>query len=276
MSVLDHICAKRRDTVEAEKVAVPASDLHRIALAAPPCRGFGRALQEALSREPLAIVAEIKKASPSRGLIRQDFDPAELALRYAAGGATCLSVLTEPLYFQGSEAHLIAARSVVNLPLLRKDFIIDTYQVLQSRAMGADCILLIMAALTDGLAQSLYGEALALGLDCLVEVHNEHELSRALELGASLLGINNRDLKTLAVDLQTTERLSSAVPTGCLLVSESGIANTHDISRLTAVGVRCFLVGESLMRHDDPGMALAALLARNPQSPQSVGGVMSL
>jgi indole-3-glycerol phosphate synthase len=193
-------------------------------------------------------------------MIRENFDPDAIARSYAAGGAACLSVLTEPTYFQGDDTHLRAARSATNLPILRKDFILDEYQVLEARAIGADCILLIMAALTDTMVRGLLAEAAALGLDCLVEVHTENELTRALALGARLIGINNRNLATLTTDLATTERLAPQVPPDCLLVGESGISGKEDVTRLMAAGVRCFLIGESLMRQPDPGLALQALL----------------
>jgi indole-3-glycerol phosphate synthase len=258
--ILAEICARRRADVAERKAAVPLAGLEREIAAGDAPRGFVRALEAKLARGELALIAEIKKASPSKGLIRSDFEPAALAAAYAAGGAACLSVLTEAPHFQGSDRYLQAARAAVRLPCLRKDFILEPYQVVESRALGADCLLLIMAALEDGRARELASLARALGMDVLVEVHDGAELERALRLETRLIGINNRNLKTLGVDLATTERLAPKAPPERLVVAESGLHRRADLERMTAVGVRCFLIGEALMREADVRAATAALL----------------
>jgi indole-3-glycerol phosphate synthase len=259
--VLQRICAEKRRAIAAAKTARPAAALQREAEAAEAPRGFAAALRRDVAAGCYGLIAEIKRASPSRGLIRADFDPPSLARAYARGGATCLSVLTDEPYFQGRSEHLVAARSAVGLPVLRKDFMLDPYQVLEARALGADCILLILAALDDGDARILADAAADWGMDVLVEVHDRTELDRAAGLGASLIGINNRDLKTLQVDLSVTEELARAVPPGTLLVSESGLERPADLARMARAGARCFLIGESLMRQSDVEAATRALLA---------------
>jgi indole-3-glycerol phosphate synthase len=263
--VLANICADKRAEIERRKRARPLDAVIGDARRVPPPRGFKAAL-ERKSGTP-ALIAEIKKASPSRGLIRADFDPPALARAYEAGGAACLSVLTDEPYFQGRDEYLTRARDAVALPALRKDFMLDVYQVHEARTIGADCILLIMAALDDATARSLSDAAQELGMDVLVEVHDEHELDRALALPGTLLGINNRNLKTLKVDLATFERLAPRVPRDRFLVAESGIKNAADIARLREAGARAFLVGESLMAQADVTAATRELLA--VQSPRA-------
>ncbi len=258
--VLAEICAAKRADIARRKTAQPEAALRARLAGAPPPRPFAAALERAVARHRYGLIAEIKKASPSRGLIRADFDPAALAQAYEAGGAACLSVLTDSPYFQGSDDDLRAARAACSLPVLRKDFILDPYQVVESRVLGADCILLIMAALDDAAARDLSVMAYENALDVLVEVHDRAELDRALCLDARLIGINNRNLKTLKVDLQTTEELAPLVPPGRVIVGESGIYDPADLDRLGAAGARCFLVGESLMRAGDVAAATRRLL----------------
>jgi indole-3-glycerol phosphate synthase len=259
--ILARICADTRVEVARRKAATSLDEIKLQARDAEKPRGFGRALMDATAAGKPGLITEIKKSSPSGGLIREDFDVPALAKAYAEGGAVCLSVLTDEPYFQGTIAHLQAARGSVKLPVLRKDFILDPWQVYESRAIGADCILLIMAALEDAQARELEELARALDMDVLAEVHDEAELERALGLCTPLLGINNRNLKTLETSIETTERLSKFVPPDRFLVSESGIKTHDDIKRLQKVCVQGFLVGESLMREADVTLAVRALLA---------------
>jgi indole-3-glycerol phosphate synthase len=264
--VLERICAGKRVEVARAKIERPLAVLEREAAEAAPSRGFIGALDRAAASGRYGLIAEIKKASPSAGLIRADFDPPALAQAYAQGGATCLSVLTDRPDFQGEPAYLMAARAACTLPVLRKDFMIDPYQVVEARAMGADCILLIMAALTDTEARYLERLATSFGMDVLAEVHNREELDRALQLETRLIGINNRNLKTLKTDIATTEDLAALVPKERRLVSESGLATPVDLARMAKAGVGCFLIGEALMRQDDVAAATAKLLAKDMAS----------
>ena len=268
--VLEKICADKRETVAARQQALPLSELEARAAEASLPRGFLRTLAMAADDRGYSLICEIKKASPSKGLIREDFDPPALARAYEQGGASCLSVLTDETYFQGSDDYLVAARDAVGLPVLRKDFMLEPYQIVESRALGADCVLLIMAALADAQAKELEDLALGLGMDVLVEVHDTAELARALTLRSSLIGINNRNLKTLEVDPATTEALAAEMPEGRFLVSESGLHSLDDLIRMRAVGARAFLIGESLMRQDDVAAATAALLTSPSAARASV------
>ena len=259
--VLERICATKREEVARAKSARPLPEFERAARAAPPPRGFIAGLKRTVAAGRYGLIAEIKRASPSAGLIRPDFDPAALARAYARGGASCLSILTDEPYFQGKPDYLVAARLATALPVLRKDFLLEPYQIVESRAMGADCVLLILAALTDAEAATLERAARDLGMDVLAEVHDRGELERALRLDTPLIGINNRNLKTLKVDLTTTEALSRDFPKERVIVSESGLNSPADLARMANCGARCFLVGESLMRKPDVEAATRALLA---------------
>lgn len=254
--ILTRIAAYKREEVAARKAARPTID--PTGASAP--RGFRKALEAAHGPGRLALIAEIKKASPSKGLIRADFDPPALARAYADGGAACLSVLTDAPSFQGADAYLEAARAATTLPCIRKDFLLDPWQVAESRALGADAILVILAMVDDALAADLIAAARSLGMDALVEVHDENEMLRAGRLGADLVGVNNRDLRSFTVDLANTERLAALAPPGALLVTESGIFTAADAARLESCGARAMLVGESLMRQADVAAATRALL----------------
>ena len=259
MNKLEEICARKREEVADRKTRATIDDLDRMARDQSAPRGFEAALRKA-SVDAFGLIAEIKKASPSKGLIRADFRPAEHAVAYQRGGAACLSVLTDAPYFQGHEDYLADARRACDLPVLRKDFMVDPWQVAEARAIGADAILIIVAALEDTQMAEIEVAALERGMDVLVEVHDEAELDRAHRLRSRLIGVNNRDLKTFRTDLATTERLAKLAPTDALLVGESGIGTHADCERLAASGVRCFLVGESLMRQDDVEAATRTLL----------------
>lgn len=258
--VLARICARKREEVAARKRLRPLSDLEAAARVAPPPRGFRATLEESDRAGRLALIAEIKRASPSRGTIREDFDAPALARAYAAGGASCLSVLTDEAHFRGHDGHLVAARAATALPVLRKDFTLDPWQVVEARALGADAILVILAAVDDALAGELLATAAEWGMDALVEVHDLPELERAVALGAPLVGINNRDLRTLEVSLSTTIDLAPRVPADRLVVAESGLYTHLDLLQMRAAGARAFLVGESLMRERDVAAATRRLL----------------
>jgi indole-3-glycerol phosphate synthase len=257
MNVLDKICADKRDHVSACKDRVSVYDIQAMAQDQPPARGFISALQNS-AHTPL--ITEVKKASPSKGVIRDDFDPVKIAKIYEDHGAACLSVLTDEKYFQGHDDYFTAIRNTVFLPMLRKDFMVDPYQIYESRVLGADCVLLIMACLGDEQAKEFYDLSVSLGMDVLVEVHDEEEMQRALKLTPQMIGVNNRNLKTLDVDLNTGILLAEKIPDSILKVAESGIYNPADIEKFLGVGYRAFLIGESLMRENDIGRALEELL----------------
>ena len=260
---LAQICGDTLAEVHRRRAETPIAALaHRIDARRHPTRGFGHALKHSVGAGRYGLIAEIKRASPSAGVIRPDFDPEALARIYADAGATCLSVLTDKPYFEGDAEHLRAARAAVALPVLRKDFMLDPWQIYESRLMGADCVLLILAALTDAQARELEILARALDMDVLAEVHNRVELDRALGLETQLIGINNRNLKTLRTDLETTSELAPHVPSDRFLIAESGIRTHADVLRLAEAGASCFLVGESLLRQPDVGAATRALLGR--------------
>jgi indole-3-glycerol phosphate synthase len=261
------ICAEARAEVDVRKEQIPLEEMRHLATQSAPTRGFAAALMGASAEGRLALIAEIKKASPSAGLIRPDFDPSSLARAYQDGGATCLSVLTNGRFFQGSADDLAAARSAVTLPVLRKDFIIDSWQIYESRVIGADCVLLILGALSDAQALELEALARALDLDVIAEVHDRRELDRALGLQTKLIGINNRNLKTLKTNLATTEELVAQVPPDRFVIAESGLGDVTQLRRLVGLGVGGFLVGESLMRQPDVTAATRALLGLDQPPP---------
>lgn len=273
--ILAKITAYKLDEVAAAKERQPLQVMAEYARSAPPVRPFAGAIRAAHSDNRVALIAEIKKASPSKGLIRADFNPPALAKAYEAGGATCLSILTDGPSFQGSREYLIAARKACTLPVLRKDFMIDTYQVVEARAWGADCILIIMAEVDDALAADLASAAKDWGMDAIVEVHDDPELDRALKLPCDMIGINNRNLKTFEVDLATTEKLARRMPAGRIIIGESGINTRADIERLRKTNVSTYLVGESLMRQADVTQATKDLIGSTPHPATQGTGTKS-
>ena len=264
--ILAKITEYKREEIAAAITRHPLAEVEAAAREADPIRGFTAALKESTKTGNFGLIAEIKKASPSRGLIRGDFEPTSLAMAYENGGASCLSVLTDGPSFQGAPEYLTSARASTSLPVLRKEFMLDYYQVVEARALGADCILIIMACVDDALANDLALAATTWGMETLVEVHDAYELERALQINACLIGINNRDLKTFETRLETTERLAPRVPHGHIVVSESGISTLEDMNRLARAGARAFLVGESLMRQRNVEEATRILLGADAET----------
>ncbi len=260
-TVLERILADKHEELVARKALCSAEDLAARRDTAPPLRPFAQSLRRHIAAGQAAVIAEIKKASPSKGILREDFDPAAIAVSYQSGGAACLSVLTDSKYFQGADRYLQEARQACALPVLRKDFIIDAYQIDEARILGADCVLLIAAALDDARLSDFHAHARALGMDVLIEVHDAQELQRALRLPVDMIGINNRNLHDFSISLQTTYELLASIPAEVLVVSESGILSSADVQAMRAHGVHAFLIGEAFMRALDPGRALAELIA---------------
>ncbi len=257
--ILNKILARKAQEISDRKALKPQAELEKMLVDASPVRGFVNSLKNKLQQRLPAVIAEIKKASPSKGVIRENFNPAEIAQQYQQGGAACLSVLTDVDFFQGADEYLVAARSACDLPVIRKDFIIDDYQLVEARVMGADCVLLIVAALEQSALICLHQKATELGLDVLVEVHDEQEMQRALELDLPMVGINNRNLRTFETSLMTTLKMLHMVPEGCFVVTESGIHNKTDVTFMRDHQVDAFLVGEAFMRAENPGVALSEI-----------------
>jgi len=266
MDILDKIKAYKLEEVAARKAELPLSDIEARAAQAPAPRGFAARLTEA-AREGYGLIAEVKKASPSKGLIRADFDPPALARAYEDGGAACLSVLTDAPSFQGADEYLVQAREATSLPVLRKDFLYDPWQVAESRSLGADCILIIMASVSDAQARELEDAATRWGMDALIEVHDRAELERAAELNSKMIGINNRDLRTFETSLDVTRKLAKHVPVDRMIVAESGLSTPADLAEVARYGVRSFLIGESLMRQEDVTAATRTILANPLTAP---------
>ena len=259
--ILNKILARKQQEISARKARTSQLELERLLSSASPVRGFISALRNKMNQQQPAVIAEIKKASPSKGVIRENFNPAEIARQYQKGGAACLSVLTDMDFFQGADEYLIAARQACELPVIRKDFIIDPYQVIEARVMGADCILLIVSALDDKQLGVLYEQASGLGMDVLVEVHDEQEMQRALKLDLPMVGVNNRNLRTFETSLDTTLKMLHMVPENCFVVTESGIHTRQDVQFMRDHQVNAFLVGEAFMRSEDPGQALSDIFS---------------